>query len=186
MGIKGGAAGGGYAQVVPMEDINLHFTGDMHAITAATNTLAAIVDNHIHHGNALNIDPRRVTWRRCLDVNDRALRNIVTGLGGQYRAYPEKPDSISPLLARSWLSSVWLAISQTSRLVSAELWWPDLRSLSCHCRRSQGHGRACGVASRRHQSQLGTNLGWHTRFGSRGLLRISLTDVIPLSRQKRL
>ena len=90
MGIKGGAAGGGYAQVVPMEDINLHFTGDMHAITAATNTLAAIVDNHIHHGNALNIDPRRVTWRRCLDVNDRALRNIVTGLGGPVQGVPRE------------------------------------------------------------------------------------------------
>ena len=90
MGIKGGAAGGGYAQVVPMEDINLHFTGDMHAITAATNTLAAIVDNHIHHGNALNIDPRRVTWRRCLDVNDRTLRNIVTGLGGPVQGVPRE------------------------------------------------------------------------------------------------
>lgn len=90
MGIKGGAAGGGYAQVVPMEDINLHFTGDMHAITAATNTLAAIVDNHIHHGNTLNIDPRRVTWRRCLDVNDRALRNVVTGLGGPVQGVPRE------------------------------------------------------------------------------------------------
>ncbi|OFT90338.1 formate--tetrahydrofolate ligase [Corynebacterium sp. HMSC28B08] len=90
MGIKGGAAGGGFAQVVPMEDINLHFTGDMHAITAATNTLAAIVDNHVHHGNALNIDPRRVTWRRCLDVNDRALRNIVTGLGGPVQGVPRE------------------------------------------------------------------------------------------------
>ncbi|MGP5660656.1 formate--tetrahydrofolate ligase [Corynebacterium falsenii] len=90
MGIKGGAAGGGYAQIVPMEDINLHFTGDMHAITAATNTLAAIIGNHIHHGNALNIDPRRVTWRRCLDVNDRALRNIVTGLGGPAHGTPKE------------------------------------------------------------------------------------------------
>lgn len=90
MGIKGGAAGGGFAQVVPMEDINLHFTGDMHAITAATNTLAAIIDNHVHHGNALNIDPRRVTWRRCLDVNDRALRNIVTGLGGPVQGVPRE------------------------------------------------------------------------------------------------
>ena len=74
MGIKGGAAGGGYSQVVPMEQINLHFTGDFHAITSANNTLAALIDNHIHQGNALNIDPRRVTWQRCVDVNDRALR----------------------------------------------------------------------------------------------------------------
>lgn len=74
MGIKGGAAGGGYAQIVPMEDINLHFTGDFHAITSATNALAAIIDNHIHQGNALGIDPRRVTWQRCMDVNDRAAQ----------------------------------------------------------------------------------------------------------------
>lgn len=82
-GIKGGAAGGGYAQVVPMEDINLHFTGDFHAITSAHNLLAALLDNHIHQGNALNIDPKRVVWRRVLDMNDRALRNIVVGLGGK-------------------------------------------------------------------------------------------------------
>ncbi|WP_412100785.1 formate--tetrahydrofolate ligase [Corynebacterium aurimucosum] len=88
MGIKGGAAGGGYSQVVPMEDINLHFTGDFHAIAAATNTLAAIIDNHIHQGNALNIDPRRITWQRCIDVNDRALRNVVTGLGGPAHGVP--------------------------------------------------------------------------------------------------
>ncbi|OFP21434.1 formate--tetrahydrofolate ligase [Corynebacterium sp. HMSC066C02] len=88
MGIKGGAAGGGYSQVVPMEDINLHFTGDFHAIAAATNTLAAIIDNHIHQGNALSIDPRRITWQRCVDVNDRALRNVVTGLGGPAHGVP--------------------------------------------------------------------------------------------------
>ena len=80
-GIKGGAAGGGYAQVVPMEDINLHFTGDFHAIGAANNLLAAMVDNHIHQGNELRIDPKRITWRRCVDMNDRQLRNIVDGLG---------------------------------------------------------------------------------------------------------
>lgn len=88
MGIKGGAAGGGYSQVVPMEDINLHFTGDFHAITSANNTLAAIIDNHIHQGNELNIDPRRITWQRCLDVNDRSLRNVVTGLGGPTSGVP--------------------------------------------------------------------------------------------------
>ena len=88
MGIKGGAAGGGYAQVVPMEDINLHFTGDFHAITSANNTLAALIDNHIHQGNELGIDPRRVTWQRCLDVNDRSLRNVVTGLGGPTSGVP--------------------------------------------------------------------------------------------------
>lgn len=82
MGIKGGAAGGGYSQVVPMEDINLHFTGDLHAITAAHNLLAAMVDNHIQQGNELNIDPRRVVWNRVMDMNDRVLRHIVVGLGG--------------------------------------------------------------------------------------------------------
>lgn len=80
-GIKGGAAGGGYAQVVPMEDLNLHFTGDFHAITSANNLLAAMLDNHIHQGNALNIDPNQVVWKRCVDMNDRVLRNIVVGLG---------------------------------------------------------------------------------------------------------
>ena len=80
-GIKGGAAGGGYAQVLPMEDINLHFTGDFHAIGAANNLLAALIDNHIHHGNALDIDPKRITWRRAVDMNDRQLRHIISGLG---------------------------------------------------------------------------------------------------------
>ncbi|AKK11092.1 formate--tetrahydrofolate ligase [Corynebacterium uterequi] len=90
MGIKGGAAGGGYSQVVPMEEINLHFTGDFHAIAAANNTLAAIIDNHIHQGNSLGIDPRRVTWQRCLDVNDRALRNVIIGLGGKVNGVPRE------------------------------------------------------------------------------------------------
>ena len=82
-GVKGGAAGGGYAQVVPMEDLNLHFTGDFHAITSANNLLAAMIDNHIHQGNELNIDTRQIIWKRCLDMNDRALRNVVVGLGNK-------------------------------------------------------------------------------------------------------
>ncbi|MGI6118836.1 MAG: formate--tetrahydrofolate ligase [Bilifractor sp.] len=89
-GVKGGAAGGGYAQVVPMEDINLHFTGDFHAIGAANNLLAAMVDNHIYQGNELNIDPRKITWRRCVDMNDRQLRNIVDGLGGRINGIPRE------------------------------------------------------------------------------------------------
>ena len=89
-GVKGGAAGGGYAQVVPMEDINLHFTGDFHAIGAANNLLAAMVDNHIYQGNALNLDPRRITWRRCVDMNDRQLRNVVDGLGGRVNGVPRE------------------------------------------------------------------------------------------------
>ncbi len=89
-GVKGGAAGGGYAQVVPMEDINLHFTGDMHAITAANNLLCAMLDNHMQQGNALGIDQRRILIRRCLDMNDRALRNIVVGLGGKINGVPRE------------------------------------------------------------------------------------------------
>ncbi len=89
-GVKGGAAGGGYAQVVPMEDINLHFTGDFHAIGAANNLLAAMLDNHIYQGNALGIDPRRITWRRCVDMNDRQLRFVTDGLGGRVNGVPRE------------------------------------------------------------------------------------------------
>ena len=88
--MKGGAAGGGYAQVVPMEDINLHFTGDFHAITSAHNLLSALIDNHIYWGNALGIDSRRVAWRRVMDMNDRALREIVCSLGGVANGYPRE------------------------------------------------------------------------------------------------
>ena len=89
-GVKGGAAGGGYAQVIPMEDINLHFTGDFHAIGAANNLLAAMIDNHIYQGNELNIDPKRITWRRCVDMNDRQLRNVIDGLGGRTNGVPRE------------------------------------------------------------------------------------------------
>ena len=89
-GVKGGAAGGGYAQVVPMEDINLHFTGDFHAIGAANNLLAALLDNHIQQGNALGIDVKKITWRRCVDMNDRQLRNVVDGLGGRMNGVPRE------------------------------------------------------------------------------------------------
>src|SRR4029450_1701570 len=87
-GVKGGAAGGGYAQVVPMEDINLHFTGDIHAISAANNLLAALIDNHIYWGNALGIDSRRVAWRRVMEMNDRALRSIASALAARANAFP--------------------------------------------------------------------------------------------------
>ncbi|MYL19368.1 formate--tetrahydrofolate ligase [Halobacillus litoralis] len=90
MGLKGGAAGGGYSQVVPMEEINLHFTGDIHAITSANNALSAFIDNHIHHGNELNIDPRRISWKRVVDLNDRALREVVVGLGGPVKGVPRE------------------------------------------------------------------------------------------------
>ena len=89
-GVKGGAAGGGYAQVVPMEDINLHFTGDFHAIGAANNLLAAMLDNHIQQGNALGIDVKRIVWKRCVDMNDRQLRNVIDGLGGRMQGVPRE------------------------------------------------------------------------------------------------
>lgn len=109
-GVKGGAAGGGYAQVVPMEDINLHFTGDIHAITTANNLLAALIDNHIHQGNRLNIDPRRVTWRRALDMNDRALRDIVIGLGGKGNGIPRE-DGFDITVASEIMAILCLATS---------------------------------------------------------------------------
>ncbi len=107
-GIKGGAAGGGYAQVVPMEDINLHFTGDMHAITAANNLLCALIDNHIQQGNALRIDQRRILLKRCLDMNDRALRNIVIGLGGKVNGVPRE-DSFQITVASEVMAILCLS-----------------------------------------------------------------------------
>ncbi len=111
-GIKGGAAGGGYAQVVPMEDINLHFTGDFHAIGAANNLLAAMLDNHIYQGNALNIDPRRITWRRCVDMNDRQLRFVTDGLGGRVNGVPRE-DGYDITVASEIMAVLCLATSIT-------------------------------------------------------------------------
>ncbi len=107
-GVKGGAAGGGYAQVVPMEDINLHFTGDFHAIGAANNLLAAMLDNHIYQGNALGIDPRRITWHRCVDMNDRQLRFVVDGLGGRVNGTPRE-DSYDITVASEIMAVLCLA-----------------------------------------------------------------------------
>lgn len=109
-GIKGGAAGGGYAQVVPMEDINLHFTGDFHAIGAANNLLAAMMDNHIHQGNTLGIDPRQITWKRAVDMNDRQLRNIVSGLGGRTDGVPRE-DGFDITVASEVMAVLCLATS---------------------------------------------------------------------------
>ncbi|NME43098.1 formate--tetrahydrofolate ligase [Lactobacillus agilis] len=108
MGMKGGATGGGYSQVVPMEDINLHFTGDMHALTAANNTLAALIDNHIYQGNKLNLDPRRVIWKRVLDINDRALRHVVIGLGGLTQGIPRE-DGFDITVASEMMAVLCLA-----------------------------------------------------------------------------
>ncbi|MED3802486.1 formate--tetrahydrofolate ligase [Lysinibacillus xylanilyticus] len=110
MGVKGGATGGGYAQVVPMEDINLHFTGDLHAITTANNALSAFIDNHIHQGNALNIDPRRIIWKRVMDLNDRALRKVVVGLGGPVQGMPRE-DGFDITVASEVMAVFCLATS---------------------------------------------------------------------------
>ena len=111
-GVKGGAAGGGYAQVVPMEDINLHFTGDMHAIGAANNLLAAMLDNHIYQGNRLQIDPRRITWRRCVDMNDRQLRFVTDGLGGRINGVPRE-DGYDITVASEIMAVLCLAADVT-------------------------------------------------------------------------
>ena len=111
-GVKGGAAGGGYAQVIPMEDINLHFTGDFHAIGAANNLLAAMVDNHIYQGNSLNIDPRKITWHRCVDMNDRQLRFVVDGLGGKVNGVPRE-DSYDITVASEIMAVLCLSSSLT-------------------------------------------------------------------------
>ena len=131
MGMKGGAAGGGHAQVIPMEDINLHFTGDFHAIGAAHNLLAALLDNHLHFGNALSLESRTVLWKRVIDMNDRALRDIVLGLGGKTMGLPRQsgfditaaseimPSSVSPRTRptsrRGWDGSSWVARRRPAR-----------------------------------------------------------------------
>ena len=112
-GMKGGAAGGGYAQIVPMEDINLHFTGDFNAIALANNLLAAAIDNHIHHGNELNIDVRRITWKRVMDMNDRALRDITVSLGGPGNGYPRQDGFDIVVASEVWPFSVWRLRSKT-------------------------------------------------------------------------
>ena len=111
-GIKGGACGGGYAQIVPMEDINLHFTGDLHAISIANNLIAALIDNHLQQGNALNIDPRTISWKRCVDLNDRALRNIIIGLGGKMQGVPRE-DHFTIAVASEIMAIICLSQSIT-------------------------------------------------------------------------
>ena len=122
-GVKGGAAGGGYAQVVPMEDINLHFTGDLHAIGAANNLLAALIDNHIQQGNSLNIDPRKIIWKRCLDMNDRQLRYIVSGLNGKANGTPRE-DGFDITVASEIMAILCLAknIEDLKERISRIVW----------------------------------------------------------------
>ncbi len=138
-GIKGGAAGGGYAQVVPMEDINLHFTGDFHAIGAANNLLAAMIDNHIFQGNSLNIDPSKITWKRCVDMNDRQLRFVEDGLGGEKNGVPRK-DGFDITVASEIMAVFCLASSledlkeRLSRLIIGY----TFDNTTCYSRRFKG------------------------------------------------
>ena len=140
-GVKGGAAGGGYAQVVPMEDINLHFTGDFHAIGAANNLLAAMLDNHIQQGNALNIDPRKITWKRCVDMNDRQLRFVVDGLGGKANGVPRE-DGFDITVASEVMAVLCLANSladlkeRLSKIIVAYTY--DDKPVTCADLKAQG------------------------------------------------
>ena len=170
-GVKGGAAGGGYAQVVPMEDINLHFTGDFHAIGAANNLLAAMLDNHIQQGNALGIDVKQITWKRCVDMNDRQLRNIVDGLGGRMQGVPRE-DGFDITVASEIMAVLCLATVHGPEGPAG----PDHRGL--HLRRQAGdrprpegrggHGRP---AEGRPEAQPGPDPGGHPRLHPRRPLR---------------
>ncbi len=140
-GIKGGATGGGYAQVIPMDEINLHFTGDFHAIGAANNLLAAMLDNHIYQGNALGIDPRRITWRRCVDMNDRQLRSVVDGLGGRVNGVPRE-DGYDITVASEVMAVLCLASSlsdlkeRLGRIIVAYTY--DEKPVTAHDLRAEG------------------------------------------------
>ena len=140
-GVKGGAAGGGYAQLLPMEELNLHFTGDIHAVTATNNLLAAVIDNHLHQGNSLGIDPRRITWRRCLDMNDRTLRHVVVGLGGKVHGVPRE-DGFDISAASEIMAALCLARSRSDlkerlkRLVIGQSY--DGRFVTCGDLKAEG------------------------------------------------
>ena len=136
--MKGGAAGGGYAQVIPMEDMNLHFTGDFHAITSAHNLLSAMIDNHIYWGNSLEIDSRRVVWRRVMDMNDRALRQITASLGGATNGFPSEAgfditvasEVMAILCLANDLEPIWKSVWETSLLPTAVTRPPSTAAIS--------------------------------------------------------
>ena len=158
--MKGGAAGGGYAQVVPMDQINLHFTGDFHAITSANNLLAAMIDNHIYWGNPLGIDARRVSWRRCLDMNDRALRSIVSSLGGVANGFPRE-DGFD-ITRRLRGDGGVLPVARPGRLAGAARHddrGADARRQDGHGGRHQGGRRDGGAAEGRAGAQPGADAG---------------------------
>ena len=157
-GVKGGAAGGGYAQVVPMEDINLHFTGDFHAIGAANNLLAAMLDNHIQQGNALGIDPKQITWKRAVDMNDRQLRHIVDGLGGRMQGVPPRgrlrDNRRQRGHGRAVLGQRHHRSQGEARAHHRRL---HLRRQAGHGSRHQGRGRYGGAPEGRAQAEPGTD-----------------------------
>ena len=166
-GMKGGAAGGGYAQVVPMEDINLHFTGDFHAITSANNLLAALLDNHIYWGNALGIDARRVAWRRVLDMNDRALRSIVNSLGGVANGFPRE-DGFDITVASEVMAIFCLArnLEDLKKRLGNIVVGLYARPQAGARQRSQGARRHDGAAQGRAGAESGADPGRHARLHS--------------------
>ena len=171
-GVKGGAAGGGYAQVVPMEDINLHFTGDFHAIGVAHNLLSALIDNHINHGNALDIDPRRIQWKRVVDMNDRALRNIVVGMGGPANGYLRE-DGYDIVVASEVMAILCLATSRADlkeRLGRIVIGYKSDNLTPVYARDLNAQGAMAGLVKRGHQTQSGANAGkQHRHYSWRSL-----------------
>ena len=157
-GVKGGAAGGGYAQVVPMEDINLHFTGDFHAIGAANNLLSALIDNHVYWGNSLGIDPRRISWRRAVDMNDRSLRSIVSSLGGVANGFPRE-DGFDITVASEVMAIFCLATESRGSAAPARRHHrrPDARQEEHPRLRAEGAGLDGRAAEGRHRAQSGAD-----------------------------
>ena len=171
-GVKGGAAGGGYAQVVPMEDINLHFTGDFHAITSAHNLLSALLDNHIYWGNALGIDARRIAWRRVLDMNDRALRSIVNSLGGVANGFPRE-DGFDITVASEVMAILCLAMDLKDlerRLGNIVVGYTRDRK-PVTAARPQGRRRHDGAAQGRADAEPGADAGEQPRLHPRRTVR---------------
>ena len=153
-GVKGGAAGGGYAQVVPMEDLNLHFTGDLHAITAANNLLAALIDAHLHHGNASGLDPLAISWRRCMDMNDRNLRNVITGLGGRAHGAPRETGfDITAASEIMGLVAVARDLADLRERLGRITVGPDVRGRAGDRRADRGGGRDGGRPQGRDQAE---------------------------------
>ncbi len=171
-GVKGGAAGGGYAQVMPMEDINLHFTGDFHAIAAANNLLCALIDNHIYWGNALGIDGRRITWRRAVDMNDRSLRSIVSSLGGVANGFPRE-DGFDITVASEVMAVFCLAKNHRRSEKPARQYHRRLhpRPQTGARRRSQSARPDDGAPERCADAQSGADAGRHARLHPRRPLR---------------